>query len=310
MAILLAVFNSDAGRLARAVDSLAAQDLDKREWEFVIVDNNSTRPIDWEGLNLDRFPAARRVVERRQGLLHARVRGIRETAAPIILFCDDDGILDPSYLSLLVELFDRNPRLGNASGVVKLEYERAPPDWVAEFADKLAGKDHGASEQRADWTGSRSYPVFAGGGIGAAFRRVALAPFLDRYDRGDTGPSGRSGAALTSSEDNHIVICVLEAGWEAGYFPALGVRHVIPASRLEQRYLGRLSEGIARSWVEVLDLHGICPWSPAAPWTMPLRRTRAFLRHRPWRSPAAYVRWREALGYLAGRAAIWRRAHE
>ena len=75
-----------------------------------------------------------------------------------------------------------------------------------------------------------------------------------------------------------IVLTALAGGWEAAYFPALVLHHLIPASRLEPGYLGRLNRAIQHSWVCVLARHQACPWSPVARWTVPLRQARAWWR--------------------------------
>ena len=107
-------------------------------------------------------------------------------------------------------------------------------------------------------------------------------------------------------EDTEMVLDALRSGWLVGYFPELKVSHLIPGRRLSADYLARLFHEGQRSWVQVLHKHGI-PLKPAAPWTVPLRKLRAYLRCRAWEGPAEYIRWRTACGYFDGRAAIYRR---
>ena len=65
-------------------------------WSVLVVDNNSTD--DTPGVvdrhrREGRIPGLARVEEPVQGLTHARLAGVRNTAAPWIAFVDDDWLL-------------------------------------------------------------------------------------------------------------------------------------------------------------------------------------------------------------------------
>ena len=305
IAVLVASHNSDRTRLGLIVDALMAQSLPAETWELVIVDNGSVPALDIGELRLTRHPRATLVREPTLGLVHARLAGIRSSRADLVAFCDDDQRLAPDYLERAVERFAADPRLGNAAGRSIPQFEITPPDWIREFDICLALRPgSNAVELQDGWNGS--YPSFVCGGGGAVFRRQALDPFVrsieENLQRVDL--RGRTGTALTSGEDNHIVLELLRAGWRAGYFPELVMHHMIPKGRTTVEYLGRLNHDIASSWVAVLDLHGICPWTHAPRWTLPLRKLRSYWRERAWVGGAEYVRWRYACGLFDGRAAI------
>jgi hypothetical protein len=59
-----------------------------------------------------------------------------------------------------------------------------------------------------------------------------------------------------------------------------------------------------RTWVEVLAVHGIRPWTPVHRWSLPLRKARAWARLRAWEGPASRIRWRAACGTFDGRATL------
>src|SRR5205807_595076 len=142
-------------------------------------------------------------------------------------------------------------------------------------------------------------------GAGMALRRAAAEQYVRHVEgAGSFVVPDRCGASLSSGGDNDIVLTILEAGWQVGYFPQLRLTHLIPAGRLTRDYLARLSRDSSRSWVQVLDRHGIRPWPRIGRWTLLPRKLRAFLRYRAWRDPAAYVRWRGACGMFEGRAAL------
>jgi hypothetical protein len=93
----------------------------------------------------------------------------------------------------------------------------------------------------------------------------------------------------------------MQAGWEVGYFPSLGLTHLISAGRLDAEYLARLNFGIQKSWMQVLALHQASPWDPLTTVGAHLRVARAWFSHRAWSSPAARIRWQGARGHFLGR---------
>jgi hypothetical protein len=109
---------------------------------------------------------------------------------------------------------------------------------------------------------------------------------------------------LSSGEDNDIVMCLLSRGWKIAYLPQLRLDHLIPAHRLSQQYLERYSYSSNKTWVQVLDVHGISPWRAIPSWTAPLRKARAYVRFRAWEAVENRIRWRAACGIIDGQAAI------
>ena len=150
---------------------------------------------------------------------------------------------------------------------------------------------------------SRNYPVFAPIGAGLVIRKSAAEIYARKITNNNARLAlGRTGKQLTSGEDNDIVLTLLDAGYGVGYFPQLELTHLIPAGRLTQEYLARLNRASSRSWVQVLDVHGIRLWKKIPRWTLFLRQIKAFFRYQPWTSPVAYIGWQGACGKLEGQA--------
>ena len=309
VSVILPAHNPDENRLARALGGLRAQTLPASRWESLLIDNASARfPTSaWlrehapENLVLRREPAI--------GLTHARRHGFTQAAAAAAVLVDDDNVLAPDYLERALAHLEAHPRVGTLGGPVVPEFAAPPPAWTAEFHSLLALRDLGpvpiiSCGLRPPGATANQYPLHAPVGAGMVLRRPAWEAWLRLLQAAASGPApiDRKGDDLSSSGDNDIVLAALAAGWETAYFPDLRLVHLIPASRLETAYLARLNHGIQRSWLRVLARHDACPWPPVPPWTLPLRSARAWLRHRPWRSPAAYVRWRGAVGHFEGRA--------
>jgi len=279
-------------------------------WETLLVDNASSAfPADAD--YADSAPANLRVIgEPRLGLTSARLAGIRAAQGALIVLVDDDNVLAPGYLAEAMRLFARDPRLGAAGGKSLPEFEAPPAPWQREFLPLLAVRDLGETELvapsfRPAGAARNQYPLCAPIGAGMVVRREAARAWAEGVERDpDRLRLDRAGLDLASGGDNDIVMTVLEHGWSVGYFPSLGLVHIIPSARLDPRYLARLNRAIQRSWVQVLASHDANPWTPIAPWTVAPRKLKAWCAHRAWRGPASRIRWQGACGHFEGRAAI------
>jgi glycosyltransferase involved in cell wall biosynthesis len=301
LSVAICTYNPDRARLQRTLDGLARQTLSATAWELVIVDNNSSPPV-----NLKEFKthagALRVVRESRPGLSFARRTAVQATQGELIVFVDDDNVLADDYLEASVQFFHKAPRCGAAGGRSLPEYETLPQPWQKEFEPLLALRDLGGREIVSEVMPAGAvlseYPSFAPIGAGMVVRRPALVSWLQH----DSRLKDRTGHELTSAGDNEIVLHVLRSGWTVAYAPQLKLTHLIPKWRLQLDYLCRLNRGIQRSWVQVLAAHGLSTWPPIRRWTLPLRRAKAWLRYQPWRGPAERVRWYGACGHFEGRA--------
>src|SRR4051812_13916859 len=102
ISVVICTYNPKLAYLNRAIDAVLNQDLSPGEWEFVVVDNNSSPPIS--GRSVARSGEFRIVTEPRQGLSAARERGVNSTRGDILVFFDDDNVPHRGYLSAVREL--------------------------------------------------------------------------------------------------------------------------------------------------------------------------------------------------------------
>lgn len=301
VSVVICTYNPDIPRLGVVLEALAAQELSLSSFEVIIVDNASTEPVQITNSQL----RLRVVRELRQGLTYARLKGVLEAAADVIVFVDDDNVLSKNYLRIVNEKFGDNVRLGAVGGKVRPIWSSPAKvaDWMPEFFDLLALRDLGDSPLEAVATVPSSYPQCAPVGAGMAVRRGAIVQWVATIEAG-MGPSDRAGGSLSSSGDNDIVLHILRNNYSVAYEPRLCLDHIIPSGRLDEKYMARLAEAIMVSWVQTLDRHGIRPWPRIPRWTLPIRRAKAYLRMRAWESPAAWIRWRRACGQLAAQAEL------
>ncbi len=165
-----------ASVISECIEALLAGDYPETRREIVVVDNGST---DATAAAIKRHPV-RYAYEPRQGVSHARNRGIAESEGEIVAFLDADCIPVRAWLSELVRPFD-DPAVGCVAG----ELEHTEPHTSAErAAARMLGR-----WQRFAISSNPPYVVTAN----AAFRRSVLAelggfdPNLSRAQDVDLG---------------------------------------------------------------------------------------------------------------------------
>jgi len=307
--VIVCTHNPRPEYLSLTLDSLRAQTLPYgKGWECLLIDNASAERLA-EHVDLHWHPNSRIVRENRLGLTQARLRGFRETQADIIVYVDDDNVLDSEYLMLVLAAFRNDPALGAVGGKSIPRYEIKPPDWIHVFEMSLACRDLGESPLYAEWEvgnpADRIYPDCAPVGAGMAVRREVMAAYA-RNVASDPNRArlDRAGSSLASSGDNDIVMSALADGWRVAYLPKLTLQHLIPAKRLTRSYLAQLAYQSSRTWLPALNFHGIRPWSAIPSWSVPLRKAKAYLSYRAWSGDVNYIRWRGACGHFEGRVLI------
>jgi hypothetical protein len=111
----------------------------------------------------------------------------------------------------------------------------------------------------------------------------------------------RSGASLGSAGDNDLVLTLLQNGFAVEYVPELVLTHLIPRQRTTRKYLAELAYASSKTWVQVLRLHSISPYTSIGRFGAILRKVRSFFVLKAWRSAADYVRWKGTCGIFDGR---------
>ncbi len=307
LTVVIPTHNPHPLRFARVLEALDKQTLSAKCWELLIIDNASRVPVESFIDLQDLHRPARVISEARLGLTSARWRGITEASSPLIVFVDDDNVLDPCYLKQVSLIFQGHPRLGAAGGKSLAEYELEPPDWFRVGMAPLGCRDLGNRQQlffARDYEIKRAYPEFAPIGAGMALRKDAASSWLATALSSPV--TDRRGNSLSSAGDCDLVLHVLESGWDVGYFPNLSLTHLMDAARVNPTYLEAISRSAFRDFIRVLDLHGIRPWGKIQPWAISFRALKAWFSYRAWRGPVEHLRWQGAIGQYEGRASLSR----
>jgi len=231
--------------LALVLDALKNQTLDKQRWEYLLIDNASNEPLQVR-IDLSWHPNARHIWEEKLGLTHARLRGIKESVGDILVFVDDDNVLDADYLEQALKISEEWPMLGSWSGQTRPGFEAPPPEWTKRYWGNLVIR----SLKQDVWSNLPNLPETMPCGAGLCVRRRVAAHYLQLHKNGQRAlVLDRTGTSLMSAGDNDLAACACDIGLGVGLFKTLKLTHLIPSFRLEEEYLLRLTEGIACSGV-------------------------------------------------------------
>ncbi|MDB5143943.1 MAG: glycosyltransferase [Mucilaginibacter sp.] len=297
LSVIIPTYNPDFQRITKTLNGLKEQTLPVDLWELLIIDNNSSFSIS-EKIDLSWHPGFRVITEPKQGLTFARIKGFVEAKGEIIVLVDDDNILEKNYLKFTLEIFSGNSALGAIGGKSIPLFECEQPAWMKDFYGNLALRDLGEEVIINSW--NAIYPIAAPVGAGMCLRKNALETYITKIISHKKPVSDRTGNSLSSGGDNDIVLEVLKSGWQIGYFPALSLQHIIPKERIEIPYLAALINNTNKSWVELLESHGINPWKKIAGWSVPLRKIKAWFTYKAWQNKVNYIKWYGACGLYDG----------
>jgi glycosyltransferase involved in cell wall biosynthesis len=235
--------NPKPNYLARVLEALRNQTLPREQWELLVVDNASDVPLaqNWD---CSCYPQARHFVESELGIAAARRRGMREVAADLIVFVDDDNVLDPGYLSEVVKIKREYPFLGVwGSGSIRGEYEIVPPENLEPHLPMLALREATAPS----WGNVASFSETIPWGAGLCVRKTVASDYCRLCEQSSLPLTGRRGDSLLGGEDREIAHVCCARGLGIGVFPELKITHLIPKQRISEDYLTRLAEGTATS---------------------------------------------------------------
>ncbi len=298
ISVILPTHDPRLDHFTSTLTSLQEQTLATENWELLVIDNASKAPLPTHPVIEGQTSTQCRLIrENKLGLTAARRCGIQHAEGDILIFVDDDNVLDSHYLETALNLMTEQPELGACGGKVIPLFESSPPQWIEEFAPLLACQDFG-KEPILSGPFVGNYPKHAPVGAGLVLRTASARSWTESNS---TCITDRSGAELSSGGDNDIILHILKSGKWIGWFPSLKLDHLIPEARTEPAYLARLNEGIQKSWMQLNTLHGINPWPPISAWSLPLRTLKAWITHQGWNYPAGYIRWKGACGHFKGR---------
>ena len=203
-------------------------------WEVLVVDNNSaddTKSVAERAAV--GFPVPLRYVfERRQGKAVALNTAIEQARGDILVFTDDDALVEPDWLD---EAGRALTRTGAAyvGGRVLPRWESERPAWLPERSGRMWGViallDFGPADR--EFGRGIGWPLGVNMAVRADVFRDRGLWWDNRYDR--------VGNTLRGQGQREWCLRVRAAGLQGFYTPSMVVHHLVPADRLQKAYFRR-----------------------------------------------------------------------
>lgn len=239
LSVIICTYNRDK-YIYNVLKSLAGNTLSPDNYEIVLIDNNCTDNTKNE---CERFAqdfsnvTFRTFVETNQGLSYARNRGIKESKGEVVVYVDDDALVNKEYLQTYYDFFNQHPEIDAAGGPIIPEYETAEPEWMSHYTKVLITcyKYHGDKV--------REFPKndFPSGGNAAYRASVFEKVGLFNVDL------GRKGDSLAGAEEKDIFDKMTTLGMRFYYLPTAILYHQIPEKKLTKEYFDKLTYSIGQS---------------------------------------------------------------
>jgi glycosyltransferase involved in cell wall biosynthesis len=289
LSVIICTHNPRPDYLGRVLNALREQTLPRENWELLLVDNasNSNVASKWD---FSWHPNARCIVENELGLAFARKRGMREASADVLVFVDDDNVVDPAYLSEAFLIKQNWPLLGVwGSGATIPEFEVDPPKWLSNI---ISGE---RNIKNAYWSNVPNCSDAAPWGAGFCVRSKVAEAYCMQLERSSIKISDRQGQTLWGGGDAEICFVACNAGFGMGVFPQLRLTHLISKGRLTKSYMLKFTEGLTAS-ATLLEYNwgGVTPRSPLSVRGI-LSMLKNVLVHRGIERSIHFARWRGAI---------------
>ena len=214
------------------------------EWELLIVNNNCTDETDPIIARHENALPIRRLFEPNPGLSNARNCAVDKAQGELILWTDDDVLVEPRWMASYIEASQRWPNAGFFGGPIEPWFEIEPPAWVVSNLKKLAGmlaiRDFGPVKRAF----ARKEAPF-GANMGFRTKVLKQHSFDVRL--------GRVGHSLVGWEELDLLNRLKSLGHFGIWVGTARVKHYIPVNRLTLDYVRTWYEGHGQSAARVED---------------------------------------------------------
>jgi glycosyltransferase involved in cell wall biosynthesis len=238
ISVVICSYNREA-YIIQAIDSLYQQDLDKKLYEVIVVDNNSqdnTAEKVREYIATHPDMQLSYHLEKRQGASYARNTGAALSSGQLICCMDDDAVAMPGYLQNIIRFFETHPDATGLGGRIIPRYIPAEPKWMSHYVSSLVGNFDYSPETKPFDNGR--YPLESN----MIVRRedfFAVKGF-------NTSLPGVKGTLRIGGEGKEFFYKLIERGGIIWYDPTVIVHHVVEVKKLTPEYMYRVASGIGR----------------------------------------------------------------
>ncbi|MFD1552177.1 hypothetical protein DNU06_00230 [Putridiphycobacter roseus] len=209
--------------------------------EVIIVDNNSKKPIETEEY-IARFlenntPKTTLIKETKSGLTFARIAGIKASESDLVLFVDDDNVLNPDYVQNIIDLNSRYPFVGCwGPGIVNVDFLGEVPAWIESNKQIFQEKNN----DYVKYGSLKGWHAYSPAGTGLVVKTNILKKYIQKVEDQELVAKDRSGKSLSSGGDSQIIHVATMMGYAVGMAPSLSLVHFISNDKANLNYIKKL----------------------------------------------------------------------
>ncbi|MFQ3214261.1 MAG: glycosyltransferase involved in cell wall biosynthesis [Marivirga sp.] len=238
VSVIVCTYNR-AQYIGKCLEHLAIQKASVKEYEIIVVDNNSTDgSVEIIKKIMNEFsdiPFAY-FLELNQGHTFARNRGITEAKGEILSFIDDDAFVEENFITAIQDHFNSNPTVAAIGGKIVPIYEGREPTWMSKYLLTLVSAlDLGQDVKEFP---KSKFPI----GANMAFKKEVF----EEYGHFNV-TLGRRADGLEGGDEKEVFMRLRKEHELIHYVPDVKVDHIIPEKRTTEAYIKGLGNGVGSS---------------------------------------------------------------
>ncbi len=219
-------------------------------WELLVVNNNCTDNTDEVIVRHSPHLPLRRIFESKPGLSHARNRALEEASGELLMWTDDDVLVDPDWVSSLVNAAIRYPSAAAFGGPVAPWFPVEPdPQLLLAFPALrigFCGVDHGLSEGALP----PGKTIF---GANMAYRSSSVGDQRFMTELGMKPSVSDGHYAVGGYEEIEFLDRLRQQDCQIVWVPEMRVKHYVGPDRMTEQYLARYIRELGRNKAKLTD---------------------------------------------------------
>lgn len=215
--------------LKSTLQSVVEIDFDSDQFEIVVIDNGNDNQSPDVFTSINRHARCRMsyAKEEKLGLSHARNTGIGLAQGRIVVFLDDDELVEPNWLKELIKPYDSDERIACVGGkIIPVFPNDTRPSWYSkDIQGFFGGVDQGEQIHEVNFP-----QEYIGGGNMSFNRQLIMESGMFNVRLGIIGASSYSG------EENELALRIKNKGFKVLYNPFAITYHLIESERISKQF--------------------------------------------------------------------------
>lgn len=224
LSIIVCTYNR-ASLLKNCLQSLEKQTTNKKNYEVIVINNNSSDNTSQvvKDLMEGQLSNIKEVIERKQGLSYARNHGWKKARGKYVAYIDDDATAECDWVEQILKFIKRKPNINAFGGPYSRFSTRPFPDWLPQNYFTLnLGNTEKTLDLKKEWIS----------GSNMIFNKMLFYKY-----GGFRTDLGMKGSKILYGEETEFLIRLRKGGTSVYYVPKIRVKHLVPEGKLRLWWL-------------------------------------------------------------------------